>query len=786
MEDPGSRGRDRRPIRPSEPGGADGPVMHPRPRTGERPGPRDASRPAAEPGRAPAAPSMADRRRAEGADLRAAALRRSSAGAPRRADRGHADPVDPRQADVADHVRRAADDPRTADPRTAAAQRMDPAARRTAAPRVAAPGRAGAARSAEPHDGWGPDARRTGRPDDGAAPSDPRVPVGRAGQRPPPEDLRTRPVPRRAAPAGGSTPPARTRPGPPPRPPVGLRAMAPRDLDETDITPSSERVSGSGERSRVVVSTPRSKSARAESDAADIPDGTVRPRAARAAAAPPPVRRTGRRRPRTLGRALLATLAATVAPGAGHIMLNRRRTGGAILAVFLAAVAGLLVLLLTLRRSDLLATVLSGQTLLIAGIGCVAAAVAWVTVIVRTWVLAQPRRLDAGGRTTGVAVVTALCLVVAAPLGYAANLANSSRALLGDVFAAADGSATLDQPRLNLLLVGSDAGPDRTGARTDTMMVASVETATGRTTLFSLPRNIGRAQFPPGSAMAEEFPDGFHDDSDPTSGNYLLNAVYAYGHQFPDLAPAGPTADPGLNMLHETVAYMLGIPIDYYLELNMAGFASIIDAIGGVEIDVGPERIAIGGIAPSGRAVTPDGYIEPGFQRLDGEQALAFARSRTNSSDYVRMGRQRCLIQTILTQKSPTDLLANFQAIASATTGSVSTDIPQNVLPALVSLADGSLNLESVAFDPNLPDPDQSDGRFNTADPNFELMREVVQEALAAPAPPPSAAAAAPADIPETNETAEDDAAEASEDADAPATEEAELTSAPLPVAQSC
>ena len=62
-----------------------------------------------------------------------------------------------------------------------------------------------------------------------------------------------------------------------------------------------------------------------------------------------------------------------------------------------------------------------------------------------------------------------------------------------------------------MLLVGSDAGPDRKGTRTDTMMLASIDTTTGRTTLFALPRNIGYAQFPPGTPMAEKFPKGFHD-----------------------------------------------------------------------------------------------------------------------------------------------------------------------------------------------------------------------------------------------------------------------------------
>jgi anionic cell wall polymer biosynthesis LytR-Cps2A-Psr (LCP) family protein len=219
---------------------------------------------------------------------------------------------------------------------------------------------------------------------------------------------------------------------------------------------------------------------------------------------------------------------------------------------------------------------------------------------------------------------------------------------------------------------------------------------------------------------------------------------------------------------------MLGLPIDYYLELNMAGFAAIVDALGGVEVDVGPERVPIGGISPSGREIPPTGYIEPGRQTLGGEQALAFARSRTGSTDYVRMGRQRCLIQSILAQKSPAQLLANFQAIARATTANVSTDIPQDVLPALVGIADGSLALESVAFDPDLPDPEQSDGRFNTADPNYELMREVVADALAAPAPAtPAPPVASPSAAPDDGAGADDP-------------DEPQLSAAPAAVTRSC
>lgn len=500
----------------------------------------------------------------------------------------------------------------------------------------------------------------------------------------------------------------------------------------------------------------------------------------------------------TLGRALISTAAATVAPGSGHLLLGRRRTGALILGVFLLAVTAVAVLTATTGRADLIETVVSTRVLIGGAIACAVAAAAWIAVIVRTYLLARPTGLDRGRQAVGLGVVVALCLLVAAPFGYAANLANAQRALLDTLFPSGGGGTAvaeaITKPRLNLLLVGSDAGPDRDGARTDTMMVASVDTRSGRTTLFGLPRNIGHAQFPPGSPMAEEFPDGFHDRRDPQSGEYLLNAVYAYGQRFPALAPTGPTDDPGLNLLHQTVSHMLGLSLDYHVEINMSGFASIVDALGGLTVDVGPERVPIGGISPTGRPVRPDGYIEPGVQRLSGEQALAFARSRTGTTDYTRMGRQRCLLQNILDQKSPADLLANFQDVAKATTDSVSTNIPQQVLPALASLAGAeSLSLESVSFDPDLADPTESDGRFDTGRPNFPYMREIVQDAInrtsAAPGPvpspsAPSSSAASPSDGPPSGRAGAPDSARATRGA--PTAEPAPASAVPTPVATAC
>ena len=650
---------------------------------------------------------------------------------------------------------------------------------------------------------------RPGRPRRPAPPPPGRTPTGRTPSRTPP---------RREPPAAHPDGPPR-RPGPPedvPTSPVGQVGSGPRPrppargprppddggalrrpLPPDDVATSRMPLSGDGGGPRRPPHDPREawagRGARQrprERPAPDrpapdrpaerpVPDRPVpeRPALEAVAQSSPPRRparpgpstdddvrrdaagRTRVRREATLGRALLTTLAATVVPGAGHVLLRRRRTGIAIVAAFVLAVGTLVVLLLRADRSQLLATLLSSRLLAVVIVAILFAALAWMGVVVQTWRLARPVGLRPGQRAIGIGVVTALCLAVATPLGFGAQLANSQRQLLDRLFPAAGGGTpvteAIGKARLNVLLVGSDAGPDRRGTRTDTMMVASVDTRAGRTVLFALPRNIQRAPFPNGSPMGRRFPNGFHDAADPLSGDYLLNAVYAYAHANPDVAPPGPTADPGLNLLNSSVETMLGLPLDYYVEVNMAGFASIIDALGGLTVDVGPEPLPVGGITPTGRHVRPDRYIPAGVQHLNGVDTLAVARSRTNTDDYTRMGRQRCLLQYVLQQKSPTDLLTHFQDVAGAAGDSVSTNIPQQVLPALVKVADnpGATALDSVSFDPNLADPTEPDGRFDTSRPDVTFMRQVVRETIAGPratatpapitTPPPTTAARA-------------------------------------------
>ena len=462
----------------------------------------------------------------------------------------------------------------------------------------------------------------------------------------------------------------------------------------------------------------------------------------------PPVRWV--RRARKVRDALLLALLSALLPGSGHLLLGRR-IGYVILGILLLLIGAGCLVTFRVPRNELLEYVLSAQALLYLVGAFLLVGVLWLLVIVSTYVLAVPRRSALGRRLVGGILVAVLCAAAVTPFGYAAYTANTQRNLLNKVFPAVSSPGgqsaseaevlAIRKPRINLLLVGSDAGPDRVGTRTDTIMVASIDTKNGRATLFGLSRNLMRAQFPAGSKLAKRFPTGFTDPHSSDSPEYLLNALYSYGNEHPDLVPPGPSKIAGLNLLAASVSTMLGLQLDYYIQVDMSGFASIIDALGGLDVNVGPRPVPIGGIGVHGEPVKPFGYIPAGSQRLNGEQALWYARSRTNTDDYTRMGRQRCLLKYIVDQKSPAKILSNFRAVANATSSNILTNIPQDVLPVLVQLAMTAKNqpLESISFDPTLPILNKRDRWFDTARPDFGYMRRVVQNAISPPrAPAPS------------------------------------------------
>ncbi|GAA5081795.1 LCP family protein required for cell wall assembly [Thermocatellispora tengchongensis] len=423
---------------------------------------------------------------------------------------------------------------------------------------------------------------------------------------------------------------------------------------------------------------------------------------------------SGRRFGLAAGMAL--TLGSALVWGLAHLATRRRAAGLTLLAA--EALLGLLALLVTAGDRGWL-LVLAVQSGWLTGLttALLALGLGWAGLIVRSWYLVRPADLSRFGRAFGTVVVTALALLVVAPMAYGARLAYVSRGVIASVFDQSPPDGAADDPwegtkRVNILLLGADAAPGRPGVRTDSMTVATIHVRTGRTVLFGLPRNLMRVPMPAGPAR-DRFPYGFTGDGPQTPG--ILNEVFQYAEDHPEIVPHTPAGLRGPSLLKRTVSGILGLPVHYYAMVDMKGFAELIDAMGGVRITV-KEPIVYGRDS--------EGYIPAGTRRLSGEAALWFGRSRTDSDDYARMARQKCLLNAVARQADPATLIRGFDRLARAARRAVATDIPQRLLPALIELAGRvrESNITSLQFVPPLID---------TAYPDYDLIKRTVRQTLA-------------------------------------------------------
>lgn len=215
-----------------------------------------------------------------------------------------------------------------------------------------------------------------------------------------------------------------------------------------------------------------------------------------------------------------------------------------------------------------------------------------------------------------------------------------------DALADYDGRVA-DTPGTNWLLVGSDSrlgltaeqeqelatGGDVGADRTDTILLIHVPSGGGATTMVSLPR------------------DSYV--SIPGYGQDKLNASFSFG---------------GPQLLVQTVEGATGIHIDHYAEIGFGGFASIVDAVGGVDVCV-PYDIddPLAGL-----------QLSAGCQELDGAQALGFVRTRATAlADLDRMNNQRLFMSALLSKAtSPTTFLNPFRMwpLVSGAAGSLRVD----------------------------------------------------------------------------------------------------------------
>ena len=254
----------------------------------------------------------------------------------------------------------------------------------------------------------------------------------------------------------------------------------------------------------------------------------------------------------------------------------------------------------------------------------------------------------------------------------------------GEVLGAADQRGAAARPipsdgqRINVLLVGVDQRGREVTNLTDTMMVASLDPVGHTVSLVSIPRDLIGTPLGNGDTFGPK-----------------LNSLMAYADTHPKTFPNG-----GMRTLEDAVGALLEIPIHYYARVHFGGFIKMVDAVGGVDIDV-----------PHGFSDPEyDGYrsekgyaITAGPHHFDGAEALAYARSRKGAgeSDFTRQARQQQILVALRERATQGgSLLFQLPGLLEAVGQTIRSDVPAERLPELAAITQevGRSGLTSVVI----------------------------------------------------------------------------------------
>jgi LCP family protein required for cell wall assembly len=275
--------------------------------------------------------------------------------------------------------------------------------------------------------------------------------------------------------------------------------------------------------------------------------------------------------------------------------------------------------------------------------------------------------------------------------------------------------------RLNILLIGADE--QNGGHNTDTMITVSIDPATNQVVMFTLPRDTVDVPVPAGPAR------NYYGPTYPGK----INAYWAAVSTRTDFYPAIPgiAGGPGYNGLKAVLGNLYGLDIKYFVEVNFEGFKKIVDALGGVTINV--QIPVVDDQFPAARGDLQRLYIPAGMQHMDGAAALRYARSRHTSSDFDRGARQQRVLVSLREQMNISTILPAIDALTEAVKGSFTTDMPREIVPLLLQVADhiDARSIRSVIFTPPYYQTEfLNSPRGYIIEPKIDRIRAAVHDAF--------------------------------------------------------
>ena len=247
-----------------------------------------------------------------------------------------------------------------------------------------------------------------------------------------------------------------------------------------------------------------------------------------------------------------------------------------------------------------------------------------------------------------------LCFSVAGTLLFGAHLVGVQRDFILDDVSGDGRSPAPTTAATTCCSLGGDSGAGRWGLRPDSMTVASIDAETGKTVLIGAAAQHGELP------VRQGLGDGTSSSrTASTATDCYLNGVSTWAGDHTELFKG--SENPGMDATIMAIEGITGLKINYWAMVNLQGFKDLVDAVGGVTLNV-RQPIPVGGL---GSDVT--GYIQPGIRKLNGLDTLWFARAREGSDDYSRMARQKCVMNAMLAPDQPADRASrNFEKIAKA------------------------------------------------------------------------------------------------------------------------
>jgi LCP family protein required for cell wall assembly len=228
-------------------------------------------------------------------------------------------------------------------------------------------------------------------------------------------------------------------------------------------------------------------------------------------------------------------------------------------------------------------------------------------------------------------------------------------------------AATPAAGRVNVLVIGVDAGVGRRTFLTDTMIVVSLDPIARTVSMLSVPRDMVDVPLPDGTVFGPK-----------------VNSLVSWARLHPDQFPGADGR--GYDVLMGAIGTLLNLQIDMYAQVNLGGFVRVVDTLGGVDVNVA-------------RPLCDPGYREYGYlngfaitagpHHLDGQAALAYARIRkaTGESDFTRAARQQEILSGIRDAIVHGQFLQDPVGLLDAVGLTISTNVPRSMLPDLATWA---------------------------------------------------------------------------------------------------